>query len=481
VADADVPQQEPDKPASVGLIDRIRERLTPVGAALASFAAVGAVAGGLVGYWNVWKTVRTDVFPDRQTIQREAKARPDIAPRLSLVVLPFANLNNDPEQGYFADGITTDLTTDIAQMPGAFVIGRGTAFAYKNKPVDLKTLGKDLGIRWAVQGGVQRAGDQVRMNVSLADLSTGRDVWSDRFDGDRTNLAALQEQVTARLARSLNVQLVEAESRRSQMDPSTNPDAVDFSMRGWAKVYEPQSKVTSVQAKDLFDSALRLDPDNIDAMLGKAWCLSLDVIYGWSTSVAEDKRIATSLVDQVLAKRPASAEAHITKGNILIYGNPEGALSEFDAALEIDPNSPVAYAIKGVALVSAGRAREAFSPVQIALRLSPKDPAASDWHFFLCLAHVHVRQYNEAIEECRRSINLNKLNWLPYPDLILAYGATGQLEMAQQMLAELNAIRPDFSVQWFHQQSYAHSSNPQFRREQDDMLDGLRKAGVREQ
>ena len=165
--------------------------------------------------------------------------------------------------------------------------------------------------------------------------------------------------------------------------------------------------------------------------------------------MVEDKTIATGLIDQVLAKRPTSANAHITKGNILLYGNPEGALPEFDAALEVDPNSPVAYATKGIALVTAGRAREAFSPVQIALRLSPKDPAAGIWHFFLCHAHVHVHQYNEAVEECRRSINLNKLNWLPYVDLISAYGATGQLEMARQMLAELNAIRPDFTVQWF--------------------------------
>ena len=348
-----------------------------------------------------------------QKTQKEAAVRPDIAPRLSLVVLPFANLNNDPEQDYFADGVTTDLTTDIAQIPGAFVIGRGTAFSYKNKQVDLKTLGKELGIRWAVQGAVQRAGGQVRMNVSLSDLSTGRDVWSDRFDGDRTNLATLQEEVTARLARSLNVQLVQAESRRSQMDRPTNPDAVDFTMRGWAKLYEPRTRSTNAQAKDLFDSALRLDPDNIDAMLGKAWCIAHDVINGWSTSVVEDKKTAIKLIDQVLAKRPATANAHIAKGNILNYGNPQEALPEYDAALEIDPNSPVAYATKGIVLITAGRAREAFSPVQIALRLSPKDPAASTWRFFLCHAHVHLRQYNEGIEECRRSINLNKLDWFP--------------------------------------------------------------------
>jgi tetratricopeptide (TPR) repeat protein len=180
-------------------------------------------------------------------------------------------------------------------------------------------------------------------------------------------------------------------------------------------------------------------------------------------------------------KAPGDRKRHIAKGNILQHGNPEGALPEYDAALEIDPNSPGAHASKVMALVTAGRAREAFSPVQIALRLSPKDPSAGAWHFFLCHAHVHVRQYDEAVAECRRSINLNKLDWLPYVDLISAYGATGQLEMAQQTLAELNAIRPDFTVQWFHQMGYARSNNPQFRREYDDILDGLRKAGVREQ
>ena len=151
------------------------------------------------------------------------------------------------------------------------------------------------------------------MNVSLSDVSTGRDVWSDRFDGDRTNLAALQEQVTARLARSLNVQLVQAR-RRSQTERPANPDAVDFSMRGWAKLYEPRTRSTNAQTKDLFDSALRLNPDNIDAMLGKATCVTHDVITGWSTSVVEDKKMAIKLIDQVLAKRPGTATAGIARG-----------------------------------------------------------------------------------------------------------------------------------------------------------------------
>ena len=474
--------EQPDKPPSDRTLKScLRARLHLVGGALAPIAAVGAIAGGLVGYWTVWKTVRTDVLPDKQQTQKEAAARPDIAPRLSLVVLPFANLNNDSEQDYFADGITTDLTTDLAQMPGAFVIGRGTAFTYKTKQIDFKTLGKELGIRWAVQGAVRRNGDQVRVNVSLTDLSTGRDTWSDRFDGDRTNVAALQDQITARLARSLNIQLIQAEIRRSETDRSRDPDAIDFSMRGWAKVYETRSKIENGQAKDLFDSALRLDPDNVEALVGKAQCLASGVNNGWSASVVEDKKQAIDLINRVMSKSAASARAHTIKGTILLFGHPEEALAEYDSALEIDANYPTAYGGRAITLIASGRAREALSPAQLALRLSPRDPSAFLWRFWLCHAHLHLREYGKAIEECRRSVNLNNLYWYAYVDLISAYGATGQLEEAGQALAELIKVRPNFTVQWYHRYTYTISTNPQFRREIDDILDGLRKGGVREQ
>ena len=485
VTNSDVPEKAPDKPTSSGSLGHLRGRLRAVIPALASIAAVGAVAGGLVGYWNVWKTVRTDVLQQGQKTQREATARPDIAPRLSLVVLPFANLNNDPEQDYFADAITTDLTTDLARVPGAFVIGRGTAFTYKNKQVDLKTLGKDLGIRWAVQGAVRRAGDQVRVNVSLTDLQTAHDVWSDRFDGDRTNIPVLQDQITARLARSLNINLIQAESRRSEADQSRSPDAVDFNMRGWAKSFEPLSKIQNAQAKALFDSALRLDPDNVDAMIGKAWCLANDVNYGWSVSPFEDKKQATNLIDRALSKWPGSANAHLVKGSILQIGypvgHPEEALAEYDAALEIDPNFPTAYSAKGVALIRLGRAREALSPVQLALRISPRDPYAYFWHGTLCEAHLHLQEYKDAIEECRRSVNMNNSYWIAYIQLISAYGATGQMEQARQTVAELGKILPSsITVQACRELWYDVSSNAQYRREVDDIADGLRKAGIRE-
>jgi TolB-like protein/DNA-binding winged helix-turn-helix (wHTH) protein len=200
----------------------IRGPLKFVGGTLASVAAIGAIAGGLLGYWNVWKTLRTDPLREARELQGEPIVRPEIAHRLSLIVLPFINLNNDPEQDHLAASITTDLTTDLARAPATFVIGREAALTYKNKLIDLKRLGTDLGTRWAVRGAVRRNGDQVRISVSLTDLQTARDIWSDRFDGDRTDLAILQKNITVRLLCVAHLQLRQYEEAIEPCSQSLN-------------------------------------------------------------------------------------------------------------------------------------------------------------------------------------------------------------------------------------------------------------------
>jgi TolB-like protein/DNA-binding winged helix-turn-helix (wHTH) protein len=216
------------KQRSDGRLGHLGGRLKLVGAALASVAAIGAIAGGLTGYLNVWKAVRTDVVREAQKIQGQPTVRREIAPRLSLVVLPFADLNNDPEQDHFADAITTDLTADLARTPATFVVGRETAFTYKNKSIDLKQLGADLGIRWAVQGAVRRNGDQVWVNVWLTDLQNARDIWSDRFDGDRIHLAVLQDNITARLLCVAHLHLRQYEEAIEQCSRSLNIISANF-------------------------------------------------------------------------------------------------------------------------------------------------------------------------------------------------------------------------------------------------------------
>jgi TolB-like protein/DNA-binding winged helix-turn-helix (wHTH) protein len=224
----DPSQKVVGKRRSDGWLGRLRDRLKLVGGALASVVAIGAIAGGLTGYWNVWKTVRTDVVREAKKTQEQPPVRPEIAPRLSLVVLPFANLNNDPEQDYFADAITTNLTTDLARAPATFVIGREAAFTYKNKSIDLKQFGTDLGIRWAVQGAVRRNGDQVRVNVWLTDLQTARDIWSDRFDGDRTDLAVLQDNIAARILCVAHLHLRQYKEAIEHCSRSLNIIGVNF-------------------------------------------------------------------------------------------------------------------------------------------------------------------------------------------------------------------------------------------------------------
>ncbi|WGD49001.1 winged helix-turn-helix domain-containing protein [Bradyrhizobium sp. CB1650] len=203
-------------------LGHLKGRLKLVGGALASVATIGAIAGGFIGYWNVWKTIRIDVVREAQKIQGQPTVKPEIAPRLSLVVLPFVNLDNDPEQDHLADALTTDLTTDLARAPATFVIGRETALTYKSKSIDLKQLGTDLGTRWAVHGAVRRNGDQVRINVSLTDLQTARDIWSDRFDGDRTNLTILQDNITARILCVAHLHLRQYEEAIEQCSRSLN-------------------------------------------------------------------------------------------------------------------------------------------------------------------------------------------------------------------------------------------------------------------
>ena len=168
-------------------------------------------------------------------------------PRLSIVVLPFANLSNDPEQEYFADGITDDLTTDLSRISGSFVIARNTAFTYKTKPVDVKQLGRELGVRYVLEGSVRRAGDWVRVNVQLTDAKSGRHLWADRFDTDRANLAESQNEITGRLARTLNLKLVEAAGGGIERERASNPDARDLVMRGWALYYRPYSRTNQQQ------------------------------------------------------------------------------------------------------------------------------------------------------------------------------------------------------------------------------------------
>jgi TolB-like protein len=202
-------------------------------------------------------------------VREEAAAAPASppAPRLSIVVLPFENLSNDPEQEYFVDGITDDLTTDLSRISGSFVIARSTAFTYKGKPIDVKQISRELAVRYVLEGSARRTGDHVRANVQLIDAGSGAHLWADRFDTDPADLVEAQDQITGRLARTLNFALVEDVSRRIDREKIIDPDARDVVMRGWACLIRSTSSQARQEAQRAFERALKLDPQSVDAKL----------------------------------------------------------------------------------------------------------------------------------------------------------------------------------------------------------------------
>ena len=203
------------------------------------------------------------------TVTSNAPATRADAAHLSIVVLPFTNLSGDPSQDYFADGITENLTTDLSRIRNSFVIARNTAFTFKGKNIDSKEISKELGVRYVLEGSVQRDQNRVRVNAQLIDGETGAHLWADRFEEDITDLFKLQDQVVARLANSLGYELTKAEAQKSTH--STNPDAIDLTMRGWAALWQPLTKESTASARDYFERAMKIDPQNAEAMVGLAY------------------------------------------------------------------------------------------------------------------------------------------------------------------------------------------------------------------
>jgi adenylate cyclase len=265
--------------------------------ALAAILAALIVIG--LGGWPLW------LRPGAPTAS---------APSLSIVVLSFANLSNDPEQEYFADAVTDDLTTDLSRIEGSFVISRTTAFTYKGKAVDAKQIGRDLGVRYVLEGSVRRLGDQVQVNAQLVDAQSGAHVWADRFDTDRANLAKAQDDIVGRLARALHLQLVEAVGR--QVDPTKNPDAHELVMRGWAYYFRPTTPENQQEALSSFEKALALDPESAEARAGIANVLEVSISQSRSTDRDADLTRGEQLARDAIARDPNTERAYLALGMI---------------------------------------------------------------------------------------------------------------------------------------------------------------------
>ena len=331
-----------------------------------------------------------------------AVAEKSSPPHLSIVVLPFMNLAGDAEQNYFVDGVTESLTTDLSQMSGMLVIGRNTAFSYKGKPVDLKQIGRELNVRYVLEGSVQRSANRMRVNVQLIDAETGNHLWADRFDKPVADLFDMQDEIVARLANALNAQLIIAEARRAERTPS--PDSMDLYFRGMSAYNKGLTPDNLSEARKLFERALALDPGNVDAIVGAA--LASIVLVGMHMSDDRAARLAAAetLAVKALSIAPEKASGHLCLGVVYIYTNRTAqGISEFERALTIDRNLAAAHAYIGLAKNFVGRGEETAGHIEDALRLSPRDTAVYLWRSFNGSVKVFLGKDEEAVGELRRA------------------------------------------------------------------------------
>jgi len=313
-----------------------------VHAASTSRGLAARVAGLVRGGVPIWRAALTRAAPSSAlgtSVGDAGKSGVRSArPRLSIVVLPFANLSNDAEQEYFVDGITDDLTTDLSRLSGSFVIARNTAFTYKGKPVDAKQIGRELGVRYILEGSVRRVGDEVRVNVQLIDGENGAHLWADRFDTDLANLAAAQDEITGRLARALKVELVADVGRRIDREHAVDPDARDLVMRGRALLLKAGSVAARQEAVAAFERALEIDPRSVDARIGLATALGRSVADGWSNAVQQDLARAEQLLREALTDAN-TASAHAEMGRVRRLQNRlTEAKIELETAIALDHN-----------------------------------------------------------------------------------------------------------------------------------------------
>jgi len=401
------------------------------------------------------------------------------APRLSIVVLPFSNLSGDPSQEYFADGITEDLTSDLSRITGSFVISRNTAFTFKGKAVDVRQIGRELGVRYVLEGSVRRTGGTVRVNAQLIDAGTGAHLWAEQMDVDQSTLA-LQDNfgIANRLARILSIELVNVEGRRS---PRADPDAADLTMRGWSVLNGGPNKDDVQRSVALFEDALRIDPDNSQARVGLAQALTLVYRNRWDPEPAKVLARADEAASRAISTAPNYAHAHYVKAEVLGLSNRfDAALATYDRAIALDRNLAAAYVGRARNLNVIGRAAEALAPVERAIRLSPRDPELYVWYFVLCHANTHLARDAQAIDWCLKSIATGKTFYFAYVDLASAYAWRGQQAEAAAAVAELLKLRPGYTVQILVQEGSGTSANPAFRKEFQRIVEGARKAGLPE-
>jgi adenylate cyclase len=390
--------------------------------------------------------------------------------RPSLAVLPFVNMSGDPEQEYFADGISEDIITGLSKLRWFFVIARNSSFAYKGKAVDVKRTARELGVRYVLEGSVRKGGNRVRITTQLIDATTGNHIWADRYDGDLTDVFALQDEITKKVVAAIEPRLLEAEGLRSQSRSPDDLDAWDMVMRA-NSLFWRLTKTEGAAAIAMLKKAIELYPDYAPAQSMLAFAMLVSRLFGW-TLVAPVKEAA------VLAKRAAELDdsdpwAHFALGYVAYMSRrTDEAKQEYQRAIDLNPNFAAAYGYLGWAFASAGRTDEAIALSEQAIRMSPHDPQNVIFNNVLSVAHYLAGRYTEAISFARKAVQQRDGMTSGHRILIASLAMANQLEEARTALQRLKELQPSVSIAWCEEHiPYTPDQMPKF-------LEGLRKAGL---
>ncbi len=393
--------------------------------------------------------------------------------RPSLAVLPFENLSGDPEQEYFVDGMTEDLITDLSQVSGLLVIARNSVFTYKGRAVNVQQIGRELGVKYVLEGSVRRAGNRVRINAQLVRTLDGTHIWAERFDREITDVFALQDAVTRKLVTALAVTLTQGEEGRLSRGGEVSPEAYDMLLRGLERLrrFTPEDNRLS---RDFFERALALDPNFARAHADLAFSYSMELLSGWTASPEESHLLATKHAKFALELDPNLREVHFAMGSVYMRGRRfDEAIESALRAIKIDPNYADAYAQMAWFQMYAGRAGDGLELIERAMRLNPHYP----FYYSTILGQIyfHLKRFPEAAEAFEAAVDRNPQFSIAHQLLAAAYAHLGRIEDAQWEAGELLTLLPDFTIS-------AERARAPYKREADlDLyIEGLRKAGLPE-
>ncbi|OGP90490.1 MAG: hypothetical protein A2157_12690 [Deltaproteobacteria bacterium RBG_16_47_11] len=407
--------------------------------------------------------------------ERKAKPRKKMAFPLpdkpSIAVLPFVNMSRDPEQEYFSDGITEEIITALSKVPNLFVIARNSTFTYKGKPVKVKQVSEELGVRYVLEGSVQKSGDKVRITAQLIDALSSRHLWAERYDRDLKDIFALQDEITMKVITALQVELTAGEMAGVIAKGTKNIDAFIKYMRAF-ELYNRVTKEGNAQARKILEEAVALDPEYPRLYVGLAETHFMDVWFGTTESPDQSLARAFELAQKAISLDDSNAAAYGVLGQI--YGMKrqyDKAIAECERAVSLDLNSADNFLRLGMVLNWAGRAEEAIPYIQNSIRLNPLPPA--NYFVHLAVPYRDLGQYEKAIEASKKALQRDPNNQFAYIHMTVSYIRLGLEKEARAAAAQILTIDPKFSLE-----RYAKIL-PFPQPVADLVIEDLRKAGLK--